>query len=181
VAIWIRTRVAGERCAHGRITVRPGIERFEGSTVHFTDGSRSAYDTIIWATGFKPTFPFLDHSLLTWQNGTPLRVGGLTVPVGLERSYFVGLAAPRGPQLPVHSAQSELIARFLGLLERDDFPLSAYLAARQTPDDRIDIVRRFWQAQMDRTHRDLDRLLRRVPRASRKRSATAPNVSLTRT
>jgi thioredoxin reductase len=166
---------------HGRITVQPGIERFEGSTVHFTDGSRSDYDTIIWATGFKPTFPFLDHSLLTWQNGKPLRVGGLTVPVGLERLYFVGLAAPRGPQLPVYSAQSELIARFLGLLERDDFPLSAYLTARQTPDDRIDIVRRFWQAQMDRTHRDLDRLLKRVPRESRELSATARNFSLTRT
>ena len=37
----------------------------------------------------------------------------MTLPVGLERLYFVGLAAPRGPQLPVYSAQARLIAKFL--------------------------------------------------------------------
>lgn len=146
---------------HGRITVQPGIDRLDGKTVHFTDGSSNEYDTIIWATGFQPTFPFMDHDLFQWRDGTPLRVGGLTVPVGLERLFFVGLAAPRGPQLPVYSAQSELIVRFLELLEDDDFELSAYLAARETPDDRIDIVRRFWQAQMDGTHRRIDKLTRR--------------------
>jgi cation diffusion facilitator CzcD-associated flavoprotein CzcO len=165
---------------HGRITAQPGIERFAGRTVHFTDGTRSDFDTVIWATGFKTTFPFLDRSLLTWENGTPLRVGGLTVPVGLERLYFVGLAAPRGPQLPVYSAQSELIARCLEVLERDDVALSAYLAARQTPDSRIDIVRRTWQAQMDRTRRELDRLLRRAPGSVRSRLAQAREPSLTR-
>ena len=166
---------------HGRITVQPGIEGFAGRTVHFTDGTQSDFDTIIWATGFKVTFPFLAPELLTWQDATPLRVGGLTVPVGLERLYFVGLAAPRGPQLPVYSAQSELIARYLELLERDDVALSAYLTARQTPDSRIDIVRRTWQAQMDRTHRELGRLLRRAPMAGPKVLEQAIEPSLTRT
>ena len=92
----------------------------------------------------------------------PLRVGGLTVPVGLENLYFIGLAAPRGPQLPVYSAQAELVAQFLALKDRHPgLQVSAHLAARQEPDDRIDIVRPIWQKQMERTAKDVARLRRR--------------------
>ncbi|WP_322098333.1 flavin-containing monooxygenase [Nakamurella alba] len=139
---------------HGRITARPGIERFAGRTVHFTDGSSGEFDTVLWATGFHTSLPFLDRGLLTWRDGVPLRVAGLTVPVGTENLYLIGLAAPRGPQLPVYSAQAELVARFL----QHGRPVSAALAAQQTPDSRIDIIRKEWQQQMDHTHRYLDRL-----------------------
>lgn len=144
---------------HGRITPRPGIERITGKTVHFADGTSSEFDTIIWATGFKTSLPFLDPALLRYAERQPLRVGGLTVPVGVERLFFIGMAAPRGPQLPVYSAQAELVARFLRLLERRPaFPVSAHLAARQRPDHRIDILRHEWQRQMDQTHRAVARL-----------------------
>src|ERR687895_416849 len=98
---------------HGRVHVAPGIERFDGHDVHFTDGTTRAFDTIVYATGFKVTLPFLDEAPLEQADGVPLRVAGMTLPVGLERLYFVGLAAPRGPQLPVYSAQARLIAKFL--------------------------------------------------------------------
>lgn len=144
---------------HGRITPRPGIERIDGKTVHFADGTSTEFDTIIWATGFKTSLPFLDPSLLRYGKHQPLRVGGLTVPVGPERLYFIGMAAPRGPQLPVYSAQAELVVRFLRLHERrPSFPVSAHLAARQRPDTRIDIVRHEWLRQMARTHKAVQRL-----------------------
>ena len=44
------------------------------------------------------------RSLIRWRDGVPLRTAGLTLPVGAENLYLVGLAAPRGPQLPVYSA-----------------------------------------------------------------------------
>jgi cation diffusion facilitator CzcD-associated flavoprotein CzcO len=145
---------------HGRITARPGVERITGQTVHFADGTSGEFDTVIWATGFKTSLPFLDPSLLRYDRHRPLRVGGLTVPVGVERLYLIGMAAPRGPQLPVYCAQAELVVRFLRLHERrPSFPLSAHLAARQRPDNRIDIVRYEWQKQMDATHRTVRRLL----------------------
>ncbi|GAA1041929.1 NAD(P)-binding domain-containing protein [Virgisporangium ochraceum] len=144
---------------HGRITPRPGIESITGKTVLFADGTSTEFDTIIWATGFRTSVPFLDPSVLRYERHQPLRVGGLTVPVGTERLYFIGMAAPRGPQLPVYSAQAELVVRFLRLHERrPSFPLSAHLAATQRPDTRIDIVRHEWQKQMDRTHRAVRRL-----------------------
>ena len=88
--------------------------------MHFTDGTVRTIDTILYATGFKPSLPFLDSALLQTTDGVPLRVAGMTLPVGLERLYFVGLAAPRGPQLPVYSAQARLIAKFLTAQERSD-------------------------------------------------------------
>lgn len=79
---------------HGRIAVRPAIERFEGRTVHFADGSSADYDTILWATGFKASVPFLDESLLERRREVPLRHGGGIVPKGLEKLYFIGMIAP---------------------------------------------------------------------------------------
>src|SRR5918999_827754 len=103
---------------HGRVHVAPAIERFDGSDVHFADGSVRTVDTIVYATGFKVTLPFLDPALLESADGVPLRVAGMTLPLGPEQLYFVGLGAPRGPQLPVYSTQARLIARFLTAHER---------------------------------------------------------------
>jgi cation diffusion facilitator CzcD-associated flavoprotein CzcO len=144
---------------HGRIDVVPAIRRIDGSVVHFVDGSAREFDTILWATGFRTTLPFLDPALLRWRSGVPLRVAGLTVPLGLHRLYFVGLAAPRGPQLPVYSQQARLVARMLRLSESGVAPADAF--ARQTPDDRIDIVRPVWNDQMRASTRIVDGLERR--------------------
>jgi cation diffusion facilitator CzcD-associated flavoprotein CzcO len=136
---------------HGRIDVVPGIARIEHQVVHFVDGTSREFDTILWATGFRTTLPFLDPALLQWRDGVPLRVAGLTVPAGLRRLYVVGLAAPRGPQLPVYSAQAKLVARLLRLTERGVPVADAF--AGQTPDARIDIVRPAWNRQMRDTER----------------------------
>jgi thioredoxin reductase len=143
---------------HGRITPVPGITRLEGATVHFTDGSSREFDTILWATGFKVTFPFLDPALLTWRDGVPLRTAGLTLPVGVENLYFVGLAGPRGPQLPVYSAQARLIVKMLRLHEHGIAGLSRTFAQREKPDTRIDIIRKIWMKQMTNAHEALDQM-----------------------
>jgi cation diffusion facilitator CzcD-associated flavoprotein CzcO len=159
---------------HGRVRVAPGIDRFDGHNVHFTDGSTRAFDTIVYATGFKVTLPFLDSTPLEWAHGVPLRVAGMTLPVGLERLYFVGLAAPRGPQLPVYSAQARLIANFLTAQERADIALSAIYTRSSRPESRIDIPRHKWQRDMDRTRRRNARILRRTPaRADTSQADTA--------
>ena len=148
---------------HGRVRVAPGIERFDGRDVHFTDGTVRPFDTVVYATGFRATVPFLDPAALEWAGGVPLRVAGMTLPVGLERLYFVGLAAPRGPQLPVYSAQARLIAKLLTVQERSGVGLSSVLARGARPEARIDIPRHEWIRDMDRTTRRIDRLLRRTP------------------
>lgn len=137
---------------HGRITVVPDPQRFDGKTVHFTDGTSREFDTILWATGFNATLPFLSTDLLQWQDGVPLRLGGATVPAGLEKLYFVGLIAPRGPQPPVYPAQTRVIAQMLRAHEHagpNGAPVTEWLASRQQPEWRIDILRPLWQASLD--------------------------------
>jgi hypothetical protein len=144
---------------HGRIAVRPGITAFDGLTVHFSDGSSGDYDTVLWATGFKPTLPFLDEDLLQRRRGVPLRYAAGIVPAGLEKLYFIGLSAPRGPQIPVYGQQAKLAIRMIGLHEtagERGVNVQRHLADLQQPDDRIDIVRADWNEQMADTERLLD-------------------------
>ncbi|MDN7177355.1 NAD(P)/FAD-dependent oxidoreductase [Caballeronia sp. SEWSISQ10-4 2] len=141
---------------HGRIKVAPGLRAIEGKRVSFTDDTEGEFDTILWATGFKTTLPFIDASLLEWRDGVPLRTAAMTLPTTLESLYFVGLAAPRGAQWPVYCAQSRLIARFLTQHERGVNDLAERFEHLQTAESRIDIVRRFWQQNLDETYQQLD-------------------------
>jgi len=147
---------------HGRVRAAPAIMRFDGHDVHFADGSVRAFDTILYATGFKASLPFLEPGLLPSAGGVPLRVAGMTLPVSHERLYFVGLAAPRGPQLPVYSAQARLVAKFLTAQELAPAPLAAELARGSRPESRIDVPRHEWTRDMDRAHKRIDRVLSRT-------------------
>ncbi len=60
-------RLAG----HGRLIVKPEIARFDGNDVVFSDGSRETVDTIVFGTGYKITFPFLDDGIATDAIGRP--------------------------------------------------------------------------------------------------------------
>lgn len=159
---------------HGRIRVRPGILAIEGKRVTFSDGTCADYDSILWATGFHTRLPFLEASLLSWQQGVPLRTAAMTLPTTLENLYFVGLAAPRGPQWPVYCQQTRLIARLIQLQEGGITHLAGLLAGQQPHDARIDIVRRLWQQDYDDTWRTLDLLEKVHPQ----RRAT-PSLSTT--
>lgn len=144
---------------HGRIQVVPGsISSLDGNTVHFANGTSGEYDSILWATGFNVRLPFLDDNLITWQSKVPVRYAGGILPEGVENLYFVGLSAPRGPQIPIYGMQAKLVARMLRLNENAEYgglALGSYFAGLQEPDTRIDIVRNLWQEQMA----DTDRLL----------------------
>ena len=145
---------------HGRIrVVGHGIDRFTGNTVHFADGSAKDYDTILYATGFHPTLPFLDDALVPRKNGVPLRYAGGIIPHGLERLYFIGLTSPRGPQIPIYGYQTKLVTRMIALHEQageTGAAIAAYFQCLQDPDDRIDVPRHIWNDQNADTERLLD-------------------------
>ena len=145
---------------HGRVNVvGHDITGFDGNAVHFADRSSREYDTILWATGFRSTLPFLDDSLVPRRGGHPLRYAGGIVPQGLEKLYYIGLSAPRGPQIPVYGIQAKLAERMIRLHEQagpGGAGVAAYFARLQDADDRIDIPRDIWTAQIADTERLLD-------------------------
>jgi Flavin-binding monooxygenase-like len=146
---------------HGRIGIRPAIQRLDGTTVHFADGTATNYDTILWATGFDVKLPFLADDQITWRSGVPARYAGGTLPAGAEKLYFVGLIAPRGPQIPIYGVQTKLIIKMMELHEiagPRGLALSQYFATVQQPELRIDVVRATWNDQMADTERLLGAL-----------------------
>jgi hypothetical protein len=97
------------RLGHGDIRVRPNIDRFEGSKIFFTDGPAGEYDVVVYCTGYKISFPFLDDTVVSADdNHVPLyrRVVDPAHP-GL---YFVGLIQPLGAIMPLAEAQAEWVA-----------------------------------------------------------------------
>jgi thioredoxin reductase len=97
------------RLGHGDIAVLPNIDRFEGSKVFFVDGSAYEVDVVVYCTGYKISFPFLDDRVVrTGDNHVDLyrRVVDPDHP-GL---YFVGLIQPLGAVMPLAEAQSHWVA-----------------------------------------------------------------------
>jgi hypothetical protein len=143
---------------HGRIAIRAGIVRLDGRTVHFADGNSREYDSIVWATGFDVALPFLEPGVVAWRDRVPVRYAGGILPAGAEKLYFIGLIAPRGPQLPIYGVQSKLVARMIALhadAGPGGLPLADTFARLQEPELRIDVVRATWDDQMAHTERVL--------------------------
>ena len=149
---------------HGRIGVRPGIERIDGTTVHFTDGTFADYDSILWATGFRVTMPFLDPALLTRDGEVPLRVGAATVPVGTRRLYHGRAHQPARRAVPgvLHPVRAD--RALPGSRGPTPGPPRRCPRAVHEADRGVDILRPTWLAQVAAIERWLDRVERRHAR-----------------
>ena len=101
------------RLGHGDITAKPNIDCFTGArTVRFVDGSEEQIDLVIYCTGYKIEFPFLEEAVFAApDNRMPLYKRAVSAEnPGL---YFIGFIQPLGPIMPIAEAQSEWIADLL--------------------------------------------------------------------
>jgi dimethylaniline monooxygenase (N-oxide forming) len=100
------------RIGHGRIKVKPNIERIDGGIVHFVDGTSAAIDTIVWCTGYRISFPFLSSDVV---DATDNRIAlyRRVVHPDWPGLYFIGLVQPLGAIMPIAELQSEWIADVL--------------------------------------------------------------------
>jgi hypothetical protein len=97
---------------HGKVHPRPDIERFEGNTVHFVDGSAETYDTIIACTGFDIVFPFFDPQFINYRN-TDVPLYLRVFHPDYRNLCFIGLVQPQGCIWPLSDAQSRLVAQYI--------------------------------------------------------------------
>ena len=68
------------RIAHGEITPKPNIAELTERTVRFADGSEVAADVVVYCTGYKVTFPFLDPALISAPGERPAAVPARVPP-----------------------------------------------------------------------------------------------------
>lgn len=101
------------RLGHGDITAKPNIDRFAGGRkVRFVDGGEEEIDLVVYCTGYRIEFPFLDEKVFAARdNRMPLYKRAVSAEhPGL---YFIGFVQPLGPLMPIAEAQSEWIADLL--------------------------------------------------------------------
>jgi Flavin-binding monooxygenase-like len=98
--------------AAGAITPKPGIARLAGDRVAFVDGSEVQADLIVWCTGYRVSFPFLEESLVS-APGNDLPLWKRTVHPDLPGLFFIGLLQPLGAVMPLAEAQGAWIAEML--------------------------------------------------------------------
>jgi cation diffusion facilitator CzcD-associated flavoprotein CzcO len=123
---------------HGEIAPKPDIERFEGREVVFTDGSRVDADLVVFATGYRIRFPFLDREALNWQDGRPVLYRNVFHP-DRDDVFVAGLIQPDSGQFCLVHWQTVAIARFLELRAHDPRAAADFLAeARGHLEDRSD-------------------------------------------
>ena len=97
------------RLGHGDIHVRPNIDRFEGSKVFFVDGTAVEADVVVYATGYRVAFPFLDETVIRAEDNHIDLYRRVVAPEhpGL---YFLGLIQPLGAVMPLAEQQAHWVA-----------------------------------------------------------------------
>ena len=101
------------RIGHGKVKVKPNIERLEGDSVRFADGSVEAIDKIVYCTGYRISFPFFAHDLLDPSEDNRIDLYRRVIHPDLDGLYFIGLVQPLYAIMPIAERQSEWIADVL--------------------------------------------------------------------
>lgn len=125
------------RLGHGDLAVRPDVARLDGRRVHFVDGSSEEIDVLVYATGYKVTYPFMDRSHFRWLGKYPdlyLRA--------IHREYddlcCLGLHQTDGGAYEFFALQADMMANFI--LDQDHDPARAARFSRLKRDDRPDLT-----------------------------------------
>ena len=96
----------------GDLRIVPDIDRFDGTTVRFRDGSSGEYDLILLATGYTLDYPFVSRDELNWTGWSPdlfLNV----FPPSFNGLYVMGMIEASGIGWQGRYEQAELIAAYL--------------------------------------------------------------------
>lgn len=120
---------------HGDIRIRPDIDRFDGHTVHFEDGSQSDYDMIVAATGYKLHYPFIDKALLNWQGDAPHLYLNAMHP-DRDDLFVLGMVEASGLGWQGRHEQAEMVARYIAGLRDGTAEAKALRAEKARGFDR---------------------------------------------
>jgi cation diffusion facilitator CzcD-associated flavoprotein CzcO len=103
----------------GAVRARPGIARFDGRTVHFSDGTSDTFDAIIWATGYRIGYPFLDTAVIPPDFARAPSLYLTMMHPQIANIFFIGLFQPIGCIWRLADYQARIAAlQIKGVLKR---------------------------------------------------------------
>ncbi len=101
------------RLGSGDAVAKPNVQELEGGSVRFEDGSTEEIDVIVYATGYRITFPFFDPEFLSAPDNRFPLYKRIFKP-GIDDLAFVGFAQTIPTLFPFIELQSKLVARYAG-------------------------------------------------------------------
>jgi hypothetical protein len=96
----------------GLVTMKPNVTRLMGDKVRFVDESEEFLDAIIYATGYKITFPFLPPEVYQVQ-ANEMNLYLNVVPPERPGLFFIGFIQPLGAIMPLAELQAQWVAGLL--------------------------------------------------------------------
>ncbi|WP_228479312.1 flavin-containing monooxygenase [Microbacterium atlanticum] len=133
----------------GRVRAVPEISRFDGQSVHFTDGSVEEVDTIVWATGYRAPVPFVAEGVITETAGYPSRIVGGLVSSDADNLYYSGMCSPRGGAPHNYGRGAQTIAQLVAARARIGRPLAETVFADEVPSGRMDWLLPAWVEELE--------------------------------
>ncbi|HJQ05795.1 MAG TPA: NAD(P)-binding domain-containing protein [Nocardioides sp.] len=100
------------RLGSGDLRAKGDIARFDGSTVHFEDGTAEDFDVVIHATGYNITFPFFDEDVISAPENH-IRLYKRIFKPGFDDVAFIGFAQSTPTLFPFVECQTRLVAAWL--------------------------------------------------------------------
>ncbi len=97
---------------HGKIEIKPNVVELQGDRVAFADSSVEPIDEIIYATGYRISFPFFAPELLDSRDNE-VRLYRHVVHPELPGLFFIGLIQPLGAIMPLAEQQAIWVAKLL--------------------------------------------------------------------
>jgi hypothetical protein len=104
--------------SQGDIIPKPDVQAYRGDAVAFVDGSVEPIDLIVYATGFRMVFPFMDEQLLNWHDGHPSLYLNVFHPK-YDNLFVAGLIQPDSGQFGLVDRQCQVIARYIHAQRHD--------------------------------------------------------------
>ena len=100
------------RLGSGDVVAKPNIERLDGRTVHFVDGTSSDFDVVIHATGYNITFPFFDTDFVSAGADNHIGLYKRMFKPGVDDLIFMGFAQAVPTLFPFVESQARLLGAY---------------------------------------------------------------------
>lgn len=100
------------RLITGDIIPKPNISRMDGDQVYFADGSCEKVDYIVYATGYKISFPFFSKNLINFSQND-LALFHRVFHHDYSNLMFIGLVQPLCSIMPIAEIQADWVSQYL--------------------------------------------------------------------
>ena len=124
---------------HGRIKPHEDVQKFDGNTVYFVDGTSAEVDLIVCATGYFVSFPFLPENLVPVKNGNIAQLYAGSVLPDYKNIYVFGTQQIRYGVGPLITPAAKLLAKMIKLQDQMLLPIGLVLkeSGAKLPDSHL--------------------------------------------